>query len=118
MKTLSEKVKEVLKDASSKLSGLKRRLFEAKTVEDLFDGNARQAERELGWSRHTIQKGQKELRLGIECVDDYAARGNQKTEAKRSSLESDIRALVAPESQVNLETGFLYETLRQKAHVL
>lgn len=115
MKTLGEKVKAVLKDASSKLSGLKRRLFEAKTVEDLFDGNARQAERELGWSRHTIQKGQQELHLGIECVDGYVARGNHRTEAKLSSLEVDIRALVEPESQVDLETGFLYTRLTAKA---
>ena len=41
----------------------------------LFAGNPRQAERRFGWRRQTIAKGLQEIRLGIRCLENFAARG-------------------------------------------
>ena len=71
---LSPKIKELLKNAARKLTGSARRAFEAKTTRELFEGNARKAERELGWYRHTVKKGLKELSTGIQCLDNYQSR--------------------------------------------
>lgn len=72
---LAPEIKFLLKSAAQKLTGVKRRAFEAETTLTLFDGNARKAERELGWDRHTVAKGLKELSSGIQCIDNYQARG-------------------------------------------
>ncbi len=96
-----KKIKSVLKDAAKKLTGSKRRAFEAKTVMNLFDGNARKAEEELGWGRETIEKGIKEITGGIECKDYFEGRGNKNTEEKLSALEQDIRETVEPHCQVD-----------------
>lgn len=62
--------------------GAKRRAFEAQTTLNLFEGNARQAERELGWDRHTVAKGLKELSSNIPCLENHQARGARKTGEK------------------------------------
>lgn len=101
MTKLIDKVKRTIKDAAKKLTGRKRREFEAKTTIDLFDGNTRKAERELGWGRKTIEKGINELESGIGCVDNYKGRGRKKTEENLPKIEEDIRSLVEPKSQAD-----------------
>jgi transposase len=101
MTKLIDKVKATLKDAAKKLSGNKKRKFEAKTTIDLFERNARKAERELGWGRKTIEKGIKELESGITCVDNYKGRGRKKTEERLPKIEEDIKSLVEPKSQAD-----------------
>ena len=101
MTKLIEKVKATIKEAAKKLTGRKRREFEAKTTIDLFDGNTRKAERELGWGRKTIEKGIRELESGIVCIDNYRGRGRKKTEEKLPKIEEDIRSLVEPKSQAD-----------------
>jgi len=44
-------------------------------------GGQRRAERELGWSRVTIRKGQRERASGFRCVDGFALRGRKRAEA-------------------------------------
>jgi DNA-binding protein Fis len=66
---LSEKFKKTLKNPAKKLTGAKRRELEAQTTLDYFQGNARKAEKELGWGRETIKKGMKEIECGIVCVE-------------------------------------------------
>jgi hypothetical protein len=48
---------EDLKLASSKMSGAKRRAFQAAMTLKYCRGNARQAERVLGWNRDTVELG-------------------------------------------------------------
>lgn len=114
---LEAKIKLFLKSAAKKLTGAKRRAFEAETTLDLFDGNARKAERELGWDRHTVTKGLKELLSGIQCIDNYKARGAHSTETKLPNLEPDIREIVDPHSQADpqLKKTFIYTRITAKA---
>ena len=57
-----------LKLASSKLSGVKRRDFQASMSIKYCQGNARMTERMFGWSRETVALGLAEKRTGIICV--------------------------------------------------
>ena len=64
MVELTEPVKALLQEAAQGLKGSERRRFLARTVEALGPGGQRRVERELGWSRVTIRKGQRELASG------------------------------------------------------
>ena len=66
----------------------------AKTVEQLGPGGQRLAERELGWHRDLIRKGQREVNSGIICVDAFKSRGRKPTESHLPMLLEDIRAIV------------------------
>jgi len=106
-----------LKDAAGKLTGAKRRAFQAQVTLDYLEGSARRAETVLGWSRETVVLGLHELRTGIPCVERFSARGNRKSEEKQPQLEHDIRALAEPESQVDpkFQSPFLYTRITAKA---
>jgi hypothetical protein len=85
----------------------------ARTVQALGVGGQRLAEREFGWNRHTIRKGQHELESGIRCLDAYAARGRKRAEAHLPNLLQDIRALADSQSQTDpsFKTTRLYTRL-------
>ena len=68
-----------IKNAAQKLTGAKRRAFQAQVALDYLNGSARRAETIFGWSRRTLILGLHELRTGITCVDNPSARGNRKT---------------------------------------
>jgi hypothetical protein len=68
---LVETVKELLMETAKSLKGSARRLFLARTVRTLGAGGQPLAERELGWNRGTIRKGQHELEHGIVCIDGW-----------------------------------------------
>jgi hypothetical protein len=89
-----------IKDAAQKLTGAKRRAFQARVALSYFNGSARRAEAVFGWSRRTVILGLHELRTGITCVDNTSARGNRKTEEKWPQLAEDMRSLAEPHSQV------------------
>ena len=101
MEVLTKEVIASFKDAARKLTGPKRRAFEAQVTLDYLDGNLWKAETVFGWSHHTVALGLNELRTGITCMDHFSGRGNRKTEAKFPELEADIRALAEPESQAD-----------------
>ena len=101
MNELTEQQMMTMKDAARKLTGVKRRAFQAQVTLDYLHGSARRAETVFGWSRKTVELGLNELRTGITCVDNFSARGNRRTEQKLPRLEQDIRALAEPESQVD-----------------
>ena len=88
MPTLSKQYIATLKNAAKNLTGAKRRRFEAEVTIDYFDSKAYLAEQALGWGRKTIVLGLNELRTGIVCVDNFKARGNLKTEVKKTAIES------------------------------
>ena len=113
----SKAVKAILKETAKKLSGAKRREYIAMITIELLDGNARKAERVFGWGRATVKKGMRELAAGIKCIDNYSARGNNKTEEKIPQLAEDIRAIVEPKSQADphFQTTFAYTRITAKA---
>src|SRR4051794_3444629 len=101
MNVLTEEVIASFKDAARKLTGPKRRAFQAQVTLDYLDGSVWKAERVFGWSHHTVTLGLNELRTGITCLGNFSARGNHKTEEKWPELEADMRALADPESQAD-----------------
>jgi hypothetical protein len=117
MEVLTKEVIASFKDAARKLTGPKRRAFEAQVTLDYLGGNIWKAEKVFGWSHHTVALGLNELRTGITCLDNFSARGNRQTEAKFPELEADIRALAEPESQADpkFQSPFLYTRMTAKA---
>jgi hypothetical protein len=55
---LTESLKTMLIETSKTLKGVSRRLFMARTVNELGRGGQSLAEQELHWGRTTIRKGQ------------------------------------------------------------
>ena len=96
VESVVEPIRSLLKTAARLLTGADRREFQAKTTLEMFAGNARAAERALGWSRETITLGLNEVRTGIRCVDNVKARGRKKTEVLLETLETDIREVADP----------------------
>jgi len=106
-----------IKDAAKKLTGYKRRAFQAQIALDYLRGSPRIAERTFGWSRGTVILGLNEMRTGLICFDNFSARGNRKSEQKKPQLEKDIRDLAEPESQVDpkFQSPFQYTKITAKA---
>ena len=99
MSELTEQHIATIKDAARKLTGAKKRAFQAQVALDYLEGSPRRAETVFGWSRKSVELGLHELRTGVTCLDNSSARGNRKTEEKVPQLEEDIRSLAEPESQ-------------------
>jgi len=110
---LTEPVKALLRQAAQALKGSERRRFLARTVEQLGPGGQRRAERELGWSRVTVRKGQRELTSGFRCVDAFALRGRKRAEVHLPNLLADLEAIVSGQSQADpsFRTTRLYTRL-------
>src|SRR3954451_19079573 len=83
------------------LKGSARRVFMARTVQELGPGGQRRAERELAWSRATIRKGTREVASGFAIVDAFARRGRKRAEAHLPALLADITAIVDGQSQAD-----------------
>ena len=106
-----------IKDASTKLSGSKRRTFQAQVAIDYLDSKSRLAERTFGWDRNTVELGLHELRTGFVCIGNFKARGNKRAEEKKPQLEIDICDLAEPESQIDpkFQSEFKYTRITAKA---
>ena len=117
MNVLTEEVIASFKDAARKLTGPKRRAFQAQVTLDYLDGSVWRAERVFGWSHVTVTLGLNELRTGIICLGNFSARGQHKTEERLPELEADMRALADPESQADpkFQSTFLYTRITAKA---
>jgi len=117
MNDLTEQYVSTIIDAARKLTGAKRRSFQAQVTLDYLGGNARRAEAEFGWCRNAVALGLNELRTGITCLGNFSARGNHKTEEKLPQMEKDIRSLVEPESQNDpkFQSSFQYTRMTAKA---
>src|SRR2546426_3928483 len=117
MNELQEPHIATIKDAAQKLTGAKRRAFQAHVVLDDLNGSARRTETVFGWSRRAVTMGRHELRTGITCVDNTSARGNRPTEEKRPQLAEDMRSLAEPHSQVDpkFPSAFCYTRMTAKA---
>jgi transposase len=93
----------LLQRGAQRLTGHQRRLFLAEVTIERCGGNARQAERRFGWGRETIDKGLHELRQGIRCLENFAARARPRWEDRDAQRAADIRELVEPHTQVDPE---------------
>jgi Rhodopirellula transposase DDE domain len=93
----------LLRLAAQRLSGHRRRLFQAEVARALCGGSARRAERRFGWGRENIDTGLHELDTGIRCVENFATRGQRRTEDANPQLAADIRDLVEPHTHADPE---------------
>src|SRR4051812_45835607 len=92
-----------IRSGARRLTGSQRRLFQAEVVTALCSGNARQAERRFGWGRETVEKGLHEQHHGVRCLENFAARGRQRSEQKDPQLAADIRVIVEPHTYADPE---------------
>ena len=88
-------------------------MFLSRTVRVLGEGGKLLAERELGWNRGTIRKGQHEMEHGIVCIDAYTSRGRKRSEEHLPNLLHDITDIVDGQSQADpqFRTNRLYTRL-------
>ncbi len=93
----------LIRSGARRLTGYQRRLFQAAVATALCGGCARQAERRFGWGRETVEKGLHERQHGLRCLENFAARGRQRSEQKDPQLAADIRAIVEPHTYTDPE---------------
>jgi hypothetical protein len=98
-----ESYEALIRSGARRLTGHQRRLFQAEVTTQLCGGNPREAERRFGWGRETVQKGLHEAEHGIRCLENFAARGRQRSEDKDPQLAADIRAIVEPHTYADPE---------------
>lgn len=82
MNELTKQHISTIRDAAKKLTGAKRRSFQAQVTIDYLGGTARRAEAVFGWCRKAVELGLNELRTGITCLGNFSARGNHKKAGK------------------------------------
>ncbi len=97
---LEESMIETIKSAAKKLSGAKRRAFQAEVTKKYCGGRARVAERQFGWRRVAVQKGLDEMETGI-IVPNKKRTGRPSYSQRLPNLQNDIRSLVDPNSQTH-----------------
>lgn len=98
----SDRLKKLLQETAESLKGYARRIFMARTVNEVFKGVAYRAEQELGWNRKTLSKGMHELESGFECLDGRRGlTGRKPAESRFPNLLADIRDLVDSQSQTD-----------------
>lgn len=98
---LTNSLKSLFIETAHALKGSAKRLFMARTVQQLGTGGQRLAQRELGWNRETIRKGTHELRSGILCCDAFVLRGRKPSQARLPHLLKDIQQIVDGQSQTD-----------------
>src|SRR5512135_2732864 len=98
-----ERYDALIRSGARRLTGYRRRLFQAEVATALCGGCARQAERRFGWGRETVEKGLHELQHGLRCLENFAARGRQRSQQKDPQLAADIRSLVEPHTYADPE---------------
>ena len=89
--------------AAQRLTGYQRRSFQAEVTRTLCGGSASRAERRFGWGRENVNSGLHELDSGIRCVENFATRGQRRSEAVNAQLAPDIRDVVEPYTQTDPE---------------
>jgi hypothetical protein len=64
-----------------------------------------------------VETGLHERRTGIICIDNYGARGRQKSEEKQPKLEADIKSLVDGQAQADpkMKSTFAYTQVSARA---
>src|SRR5262249_61236918 len=88
---------------AGRCAGSNRALSQAKVPTARCGASPRQAERRFGWGHDTVEKGLHEQQHGLRCLENFAARGRQRSEEKDPQLAADIRAIVEPHSYADPE---------------
>ena len=103
----------LIRSAARRLKGHQRRLFMAEVATQLCAGSARRAERRFGWGRRAVATGLHEAAGGIRCQENFAAKGQKRSEDRDPQLAADIRAIVEPHTQADpeLKSSRLYTNL-------
>jgi hypothetical protein len=91
-----ERLDALIRSGARRLTGYQRRQFQAEVATELCGGSPRRAERRFGWGRDTVEKGLNELRSGMRCRENFAAKGRKRSEQRDPQLAEDIRAIVEP----------------------
>jgi hypothetical protein len=114
---VTESVRDAIRSAARKLTGFRRRQFQAEMAIKYCRSDPRCAERVFGWGRDAVNTGLNELRTGIRCVEDYSTRGRPRSEEKRPQLVQEIHALVEPKTQADpkFQTPLAYTRITAKA---
>ena len=71
MQKISDETKAIFRDAAQRMSGFKKRQYQAEIVLKYFGGSTRKTERGMGRGRKSVEKGLKELETGIRCPDNF-----------------------------------------------
>ena len=103
MEDTIERLDALIRSGAGRLTGYRRRSFQAEVAAELCGGNARHAERRFGWGRETVEKGLQERHHGVRCLEHFAARGRQRSEDKDPQLAADIRRIVEPHTHADPE---------------
>lgn len=98
---VNEALKALWKETAKLLKGSERRQYMAKVVGQLGHGGQVWVQRELGWNRGTIRKGQQEVASGQPIRDAFERRGRKPVEEKMPQLREQIRAIVEPRTQAD-----------------
>ena len=87
--------------AAKKLTGFKRREFQAEMAIKYCNSSPRLAETRFGWDRNTVAKALGEKRTGIRCLDNYSQRGRKRTEELNPEIQQAIVELAEPHAQAD-----------------
>jgi DDE family transposase len=98
-----ERLDALIRSGARRLTGFQRRQFQAEVATELCGGSPRRAERRFGWGRDTVEKGLNELRSGMRCRENFAAKGRKRSEQRDPQLAEDIRAIVEPHAYADPE---------------
>jgi hypothetical protein len=98
-----ERLDALIRSGARRLTGYQRRSYLAEVAPELCGGSSRQAERRFGWGRETVAKGLHELRHGVRCLENFAARARRPSEQKDPRLAAEIRAIVEPHTYADPE---------------
>lgn len=98
---VGEALKSLWKETAKLLQGSERRQYMAKVVSQLGHGGQTWAQRELGWNRGTIRKGQQEVASGQPIRDAFDQRGRKPVEEQIPQLRGQIREIVEPRTQAD-----------------
>jgi hypothetical protein len=114
---LTESVRETILSAARKLTGFRRRQFQAEMTIKYCRNSPRAAERVFGWGREAVNTGLNELRSAIRCLEDYSTRGRPTSEEQSPELVQEIHALVEPKSQADpkFQTPLAFTRITAKA---
>jgi len=83
-----ERLDALIRSGARRLTGYQHRPFQAEVAAALCGGSPRLAERRFGRGRDTVAKGLHELRSGMRCRENFAARGSKRSEEKRRTPDS------------------------------
>lgn len=107
-----------LRLAASKLSGPKRRSFEAAMTLKYCEGNPLMAEAVFGWGRQTVALGLAERRSGLICIGAQAAfSGRKRWEAQQPQAAQALQQLADAHAQQDptFRTSLTYRRLTAQA---